>query len=505
MSNVSSSQSSVGQLILASKRMSMARQGSTLGLLGNRDLTRPDDARSLYGQLAQKFLARRGAGQSDEAGSALARAAAAAAGAGSASKSVSSRASSSNADGDVVSLTKATNFRRSTVTGPSVQPSASASQPPVESITQLESGNFDVESGVFKSSDELREGRFTFSDESGRIDLTITRNAEGSMLASGAFRAANGEVREFSGVKMTDATVVQFGSGGSTTMSMATVPSAAPSGSLPASVTSSGDYDSDDGDAPDTMSTASTTTTPTTTTTPRTTASPTTSEASTSPRSQPVSREMIQERLSGFGGSVSSTSVDGRVVRFSINGQAGDIRFNEDGTVDGTLGTRTESRVRFSVNASGELAIDLATGNADADGATRENAIRVRTLLNRQTSTGEVGGSGMYAAAGSRVITTGNATADSAMLTMEQKLRESGGTLQRADGSSGTYSFAVGLNSGSFTMTGTRASGRMVAGVLSTNFSIDLANVTERVSTSGSLELTQAVTRTVMNGLYGRS
>ncbi|MCU0689121.1 MAG: hypothetical protein MUE97_05205 [Phycisphaerales bacterium] len=521
MSNVSSSQSSVGQLILAGKRLATSRQGPSLNLLNRPEASgQGSDMRSLYGQLAQKFLARRNAGQGDEAKAALVKAAAAAT-TSTKSASTSGGVTSSNADGDVVSLTKATSFRKTTRTSTNIQPVPPVEQNPSESITRLQSGGFDTQAGVFKSGEALREGRYEFSDDAGSISLRISRDSSGTLLASGTFTNANGEAQEFNQVKMTDMNVVQYRASEpendvapapapanipAPASSTAPTPTPAPSSSsttpVPNASTPSGGTTTTTGGGSSTTGSTSTGGTSTSTgpsNTTSTSTTPSTTSAPTSPRAA------FLARLSEFGGTVTSSSSSGATVRFTMNGQNGEIRFAGDGSARGKLGSNDENEVRFELNSAGALRIDLGEDNGDSGNVTRENAIRVRTLLNKQTSTGEVGGSGMYAAAGSRVITTGNATADAALRNAETMVRNAGGTFTRGTGSSSSYSISLNGNTGTIAVSGVNATGRLTIGGVQTNYAVNLANSSEVVNAWGGNSTTQGVTRTTMNALFGRT
>lgn len=410
MSSISSNQSSVGNLILASNRLATSRNAaaaSNLPVFGKPSIPASGDLKGLYGQLAKSFLARRGTAATDNKQSALAAAATAAA-----TTKANSTSTSSNADGDSVSLTKGTNFKKFT--------RSSSTTPTTPTQT-------------------------TSPEVTPAAEPTPAPKATEAPAAEAPAEAA------------------------------VTPKPAAAAAAIPAEE-------------------------------PAATAKPAATEtpAATPKANSSASLDAARSNAARFGGAIVETST-ANTYKFSINGESGAFKVAEDGTVSGSIGTG-ETNLSFTVDNKGNLSIDRGATNTKVTAEDSEQGILIRTLLGKQEAKGQVSGSGMLAAAGSKVITTGNTQVDQKLLKMESELAKSGGTLKRAIGTTSNYTFSTSDGAtGTFSPSANdkRIDGTYVKGGQTTNFRIKVEdNGDSSVTTTGG-GLLGAVTGTLVRGLLG--
>lgn len=506
MSSISSNQSSVGNLILASTRLAASRNAAAannLPVFGKPSIPASGDLKGLYGQLAKSFLSRRGAASADTKQAALAAAASAA----STAKSTSTSSSSSNADGDSVSLTKATNFKKfvrsttstqpagngtatqnpssqaTTTTTPAASaatttPAATTTTPPAEgpSVTELNSGAFDLSAGVVKVGDVDREGQYTYTDGVSRINFSVTRNNDGSLNVTGQlFRDATKDVSEDVSSELFNGNEIRLANYGQVEDAPADDPKDAGEPSVVAGAQAAA-------------------------------ASQPTAEAVEAARiaRRAEAAANISARLEALG--ATGISNDDGQISFTLNGVAGQLELSETGRgIQGQLGDRTSERVNFTLDEEGTLSINSDNGQVNT-AAVRENAIYVRSLFGRDTSAGNVTGTGRFAAVGSNVVTTGNADVDRALLNSERRIRQNGGTFTRATGSTSSYSYTQGSGASQITGSLTAQTNGTINGTYrqsGANTSYTANAATGAITTTGGNLVSQTVAKTFVGGLLG--
>lgn len=497
MSSISSNQSSVGNLILASTRLAASRNAAAannLPVFGKPSIPASGDLKGLYGQLAKSFLSRRGAASSDTKQAALATAANAA----STAKSTSTSSSTRNADGDSVSLTKATNFKKfvrsttstqpagngtatqnpssQTTTTTSTTPTTGPSNPPAEtpSVTELNSGSFDLSSGVVKVGDVDREGQYTYTDGVSRINFAVTRNNDGSLNVTGQlFRDATKDVSEDVSSELFNGNEIRLANYGQVEDAPADDPKDAGEPSVIAAGPAAASQDAEAIEA-----------------------------ARIARRAEAAAN--LSARLEELG--ATGISNDDGQLSFTLNGVAGSLLVSESGRgAQGQLGETTNERVDFTLDEEGTLSINSDNGQVNT-AAVRENAIYVRSLFGRDTSAGNVTGTGRFAAVGSNVVTTGNADVDRALLNSERRILQNGGTFTRAAGSTSSYAYTQGSGASQITGSLTAQTNGTIDGTyrqsgVSTSYTANAA--TGAITTTGGSLVSQTIAKTFVGTLLG--